>query len=202
MVALANIAVLVVSSVVFTVFYVMSARPAALEKEIGPSAYARCARYRLISSVFMFVASASFILYRWFPLPLPIAERFPWPWWVSAAIAVVIAIPSALLMLRGIRDAGEETMTPTPEHTLYGGIYERIRHPQAAGEVMIWWVIAFLLNSPFLVLISFAYLPVWVYFCLAEERDLVLRYGKEYEDYRASTGFWWPRLRSRRGTDP
>lgn len=195
MIAWLNFVGSIVSSVLFTAFYVMSVRPAALDREIGPSAYARSARYRLVASALMLVAAVSFVAYRWYPLPLPIPETFPWSWWVSAAIAVVITVPSAVLMAWGIRDAGEETMTPKPEHTLYGGIYEHIRHPQAAGEVLIWWVIAFLLHSPFLVLFSFVYLPVWVHFCIAEERDLVLRYGEEYEAYRARTGFWWPRLR-------
>ena len=60
---------------------------------------------------------------------------------------------------------------------MYGGIYQKIRHPQAVGEFPLWWVIAFLVHSPFLVLFSFLYVPVWYSLCLAEERDLVLRYG-------------------------
>ena len=98
-------------------------------------------------------------------------------------------------MLRGVKDAGAETMRPDPEHTLYGGIYERIRHPQAVGELSLWWVLAFLVHSPFLVLFSFVYVPVWYYFCVAEERDLVIRYGAAYDDYRRRTGFWLPKKR-------
>jgi protein-S-isoprenylcysteine O-methyltransferase Ste14 len=188
-----NFVVLIVSSFLFTVYYVKSVRPAALEQAIGPTAYQRCATYRLISSVFMFVAAANYVLYYWFPLPLPLPGTFPWPWWVSAGIAVLIAVPSGYLMLRGVKDAGEETMRPDPEHTLYGGIYERIRHPQAVGELVLWWVLAFLVHSPFLVLFSFAYIPVWYYFCVAEERDLVIRYGVAYEEYRQKTGFWLPK---------
>ena len=112
------------------------------------------------------------------------------------AIAAVIAIPAIALMIRGARDAGEETMTPRPEHTMYGGIYTRIRHPQAVGEFPLWWVIAFMVHSPFLALLSFVYVPVWYYLCVAEERDLLLRYGEAYAEYRARTGFWWPRRRN------
>jgi methanethiol S-methyltransferase len=72
-----------------------------------------------------------------------------------------------------------------------------IRHPQAVEEVMLWWVLAFLLNLPFLVLFSFVYLPVWIYMCVAEERDLVIRYGEAYEMYRSQTGFWFPKIISR-----
>jgi protein-S-isoprenylcysteine O-methyltransferase Ste14 len=130
------------------------------------------------------------------PIPLPLT--FPWHWWVSALIAVLIALPFGYLMWRGIKDAGTETMTPKKEHTLYGGIYEKIRHPQAVGEVAIWWVMAFLLHSPFLALFSFAWLPVWAAFCWAEERDLVLRYGEAYEAYRRRTPAFIPK-RQREG---
>lgn len=187
-----NFAVLIGSSFLFATFYVMSIRPATLEKSLGPSAYQRCATYRLISSIFMFVVSFNYILYYWFPLPLPMPRTFPWPWWVSALIAALIGIPSGYLMHRGMKDAGEETMKPKPEHTLYGGIYTRIRHPQALGEFPLWWVLAFLVHSPFLVVFSFVYVPVWYYFCVAEEGDLIIRYGAAYENYRRRTGFWLP----------
>jgi len=104
-----------------------------------------------------------------------------------------IAIPSLYLMLRGIKDAGEETMRPKQEHEMYGGIYERIRHPQAVGEFPLWWVIAFLVHSPFLVLFSFLYVPVWYYLCVAEEKDLLIRYGIAYEEYCRRVGFWLPK---------
>ena len=73
-----NFAVLITSSCLFTVFYVKSVGLAALEKSIGPSAYQRCATYRLISSIFMFVVAVNDILYYWFPLPLPLPRTFPW----------------------------------------------------------------------------------------------------------------------------
>jgi protein-S-isoprenylcysteine O-methyltransferase Ste14 len=143
----------------------------------------------------MFVVAVNYVLYYWFPLPLPLPRTFPWQWWISVAIAALIAVPSAYLMYRGVKDAGEETMKPKREHTMYGGIYTRIRHPQAVGEFPLWWVLAFLVHSPFLALFSFAFVPVWYYFCVAEERDLLIRYGAVYNDYRATTGFWLPRKR-------
>jgi protein-S-isoprenylcysteine O-methyltransferase Ste14 len=91
-------------------------------------------------------------------------------------------------------------MLPKKTHTLYGGIYKTIRHPQAAGELMTWWVIAFLLHSPFLTIVSFVWVPLFVAACLAEERDLVLRYGEAYRAYRQRTGFVLPK--SRNGTVP
>lgn len=188
-----NFVVLIVSSFLFTFYYVRSVSPASLEKQIGPSAFQKCTRYRVIASIFMVVAAVNYVLYYWFPLPLPLAHTFPWPWWISVLIALVIGIPSVYLMLRGVRDAGEETMSPKAEHEMYGGIYEKIRHPQAVGEFPLWFVIAFLVHSPFLVLFSFLYIPVWVYLCVAEERDLCIRYGAPYEEYCRRVGFWFPK---------
>jgi len=195
-----NFGILIASSFLFTLFYVKSVSPATLERRIGPSAYQRCATYRVISSVFMFIVAVNYILYHWFPLPLPLLRTFPWPWWVSAGIAVLISVPSQYLMIRGVKDAGEGTMKPKREHTMYGGIYTRIRHPQAVGEFPLWWVLAFFMHSPFLVLFSFSYAPVWYYMCVAEERDLLIRYGAAYEEYRNKTGFWLPKIRNKGNT--
>ena len=56
---------------------------------------------------------------------------------------------------------------------------------------MIPWInFAVLITSSFVFTV---FVPVWYYFCVAEERDLLIRYGDAYNDYRATTGFWLPR---------
>jgi protein-S-isoprenylcysteine O-methyltransferase Ste14 len=191
-----NFVVLAASALLFWFFYANSARPAALEKEIGEAAYRRCARYRSIAAALMLVASANYVVYYFYPLPVELPRTFFWPWWVSAVVAVLIALPSGNLWYRGVRDAGEETMRPKKEHPLYGGIYEKIRHPQALGELVMWWVMAFFLHSPFLVLFSFVWVPIFCAVCLVEEGDLRIRYGEAYEAYRQGTGFFFPKLRA------
>jgi protein-S-isoprenylcysteine O-methyltransferase Ste14 len=193
MVGCLNFAVLVICSCLALYFYIKSVGPAALEKRIGEIAYKRCARYRVIASVFMFVMLGNYILYAVYPLPIDFPRTFPWNWWLSFMIAVVIGVPSGYLMWWAVKDAGEETMVPKKEHGMYKGIYEEIRHPQAVGELPLWWAIAFVLHSPFLALFSLLYIPAWIYMCIAEERDLVIRYGQVYEEYRKRTGFWFPR---------
>jgi protein-S-isoprenylcysteine O-methyltransferase Ste14 len=192
-----NFAALLMGGILMTIFYLLSARPAAMAQRIGEKAYFRAGIYRQISGIFMFTVTANYILYHWYPLPIdPFPPTFPWPYWVSALIAVAIAIPSLWLMIRGSLDAGKETLMPDPEHTLYGGIYQVIRHPQAVGEVPLWFVIAFLVHSPFLALFSVVWIPVWYGWCVAEERDLVLRYGQPYEEYRQRTGMFIPKRRT------
>jgi protein-S-isoprenylcysteine O-methyltransferase Ste14 len=193
MIAWINFTVLLVASILFLFFYVRSAAPAGREKIIGPRAYQLCFYDRLVAGTLEFVITANYILYYFFPLDTPLPMRFPWPWLISLVIALAIGIPATTLLVIGCVHAGEETMRPKKEHVMYGGIYTKVRHPQAVGEVFLFWVIAFLLNSPFLAVFSFIYLPIFVMLCYAEEQDLLLRYGDAYAEYCKKTGAFWPR---------
>jgi protein-S-isoprenylcysteine O-methyltransferase Ste14 len=195
MIAWINFAILLTASLLFLVFYVRSAAPAGREMVIGPRAYQLCYYNRLVSGVLEGVITANYILYYFYPLSTPLPEKFPWAWWISIVIALVIGIPASTLLALGIRDAGEETMRPRQGHHMYAGIYNRLRHPQATGEVFLFLVIALLLNSPFLALFSLIYFPIVIVLCYAEEQDLLLRYGEAYADYCRRTGAFWPKRR-------
>jgi protein-S-isoprenylcysteine O-methyltransferase Ste14 len=188
-----NIGVLLLSAILYLFLYVKSAGPAQLEQKIGESAYSKCAKYRTIAAIFSFVAVANYIVYYFYPLSIGLPRYFPWDWWISIVFGIIILVPGLYLMYTGTRDAGEEAMVPKKEHTLYGGIYETIRHPQAIGEFLLWFSIALWLNSPFLVLISFLWLPIYYLMCVAEEKDLVIRYGQSYVEYRDRVGFLIPK---------
>ena len=192
MIAWLNVVCLVAATILTALFYVKSACPAALEQRIGPAAYARCGRYRAVSGVFMFVGMANYVVYYFYPLPLPLPEEFPWSHWISAVAGTALSLPAVYLMMRGMRDAGKETLVPQKEQTLYDGIYERVRHPQA-WEAVLWFTFALWLHSPFLVLYSFVWLAVEYLMVMAEERDLVLRFGRAYLDYRLRTPAFLPR---------
>jgi len=187
-----NFAVLVWSSIMFLFFYVRSVSPAAQEMVIGPRAYQRCFYYRLVSGAFELIIIVNYVLYLFYPLPISLTEKFPWAWWISILIGLVIGVPATVLMLVGLRDAGEEAIHPKKEHSIYAGIYNKIRHPQAVGEVFLFAVVALLLNSPFLTLFSLIYFPIFILLCYAEEQDLLLRYGQPYADYCKQTGAFWP----------
>ena len=191
-----NFVTFLVSSAIFTIFYVKSVKPAELERSIGVEAYARCKWYRLVSGFFMTLAAIHYVVFWYYPLPglPPNLVEFPWQYHISVYIALILTLPFSYIMWIGMRDAGEETMTPKKDHELYsGGIYNHMRHPQAVGEFPLWFTFALLGHSPFLTLFSFLYLPVWYYFSIEEEKDLVLRYGKPYEAYRRRVG-WFPKI--------
>jgi protein-S-isoprenylcysteine O-methyltransferase Ste14 len=196
-----NFIAMLVVMVVTVIFYVKSVGPAALEQEIGEIAYEKCAWYRKIASIAFFLIFMNYVIYYFYPLSTPLPRRFPWDYIVTASVSTAILIPSLYLMYRGVKDAGEETLTPKKEHTLYGGIYDTIRHPQALGEVWVALTIALYLNSPLLTLVSLFYFPAFYYFSLAEEKDLVIRYGQAYVEYKNKTPMFIPRRKSGRETN-
>jgi protein-S-isoprenylcysteine O-methyltransferase Ste14 len=196
MLAWINFAILLAATVLFLLFYVRSARPAGRDMISEPGAYQSCFYERIVSGVFEFIITANYILYYYYPLPAPLPVRFPWPFWLSILLAVLIGVPALILLSSGILAAGEETMHPKKSHTMYAGIYTKIRHPQATGEVFLFPVMALLLHSPFLLIFSLIYYPIFVVVCYAEEQDLLLRYGDAYAEYCRRTGAFWPKKHS------
>jgi protein-S-isoprenylcysteine O-methyltransferase Ste14 len=193
MIAWINFLLMILTVLFCGYFYIKSVSPAVLEKKIGENAYKKCALYRTISGIFFISFFVTWVVYFYFPLPIPIPRFFPWERWLSGLIALAIAVPSGYVFFLGIKDAGKETMEPKKQHKMYGGIYQKIRHPQMLGEIPFTWVIAFLLHSPFLALFSFVSIPLFYFMARAEEKDLVIRYGQKYIEYKKRTGFFIPK---------
>ena len=188
-----NFGVMVISTILMTYFYIRSASPAQLEKKIGSMAYRKSGQYRVIASVFEMIIIATYVIYYFYPMPIPIPQTFPWSYWISFAVALIIGIPSGYVMYQGVLAAGVEGTMPQKKGQLFGGIYQKIRHPQAMGELPLWWSGSLILNSPFLALYSIVMIPIFVAMAMAEEKDLLIRYGKKYADYKAHTGFIIPK---------
>jgi len=188
-----NFGVMVIGSILMFIFYLLSSRPGQLEKKIGKVAYQRCGRYRMIASLFELIVIVTYVVYSNYPLPLGLPEKFPWDYCISIVLALVIAVPSGYIMLRGVLDAGEESMLPKKNGKLFGGIYKKIRHPQAMGELPIWWSLSLFLNTPFLALYSLIWIPIFIAMALYEEKDLEIRFGEKYRTYKANTGFIIPK---------
>ena len=116
--------------------------------------------------------------------------------WVGIIIGICIFVPCCTIMILGIIAAGSETLSPSKDTEMYGGIYKYIRHPQTLGEFPIFVSLSFMFNSWFLVLISsvfiILYIPIMVYY---EEKDLIRRFGDKYREYQKNTGALFPKLR-------
>ena len=141
-------------------------------------------------------AGIHFILYRWFPVSF---DPFPLRYSISGStriiLVVCLGIPTTILFFKALQDAGKETLTPDKEHSMYKGTYNSIRHPQAVAEVISWFILALLLDSPFLTFVCFIYLLIWVIWCFLEEKDLLVRYKDAYVAYQNETGMFFPKFK-------
>ena len=190
-----NLGLFAGSLFLFLILYFISLSPATLSEKIGERAWKDCRNLRIAASVFEMIAVVTPILWIWFPIPNLDWKIFP-NWWIGIIVGVVIIIPGAVLMYKGVKDAGKETLTPSLETEMYGGIYRYIRHPQSAGEMPMFPAIGLALNSWFLfiVLTSFiiVYIPIMQYF---EEKDLVKRFGDSFKEYQKTTGAYFPKFK-------
>jgi protein-S-isoprenylcysteine O-methyltransferase Ste14 len=179
-----NMAVMVAAGTACWGLYLTSVSPVCLSRRMGAGAYRFCKVCRYASVAMMAMPVVNYMLYLRYPLAMGIPEKMPWPWWVSLLAAAAMAAPATWLILRGISDAGAETMSPGRAKDLYGGIYQHMRHPQVTGAILLWVAMAVGLHSPLLVIISALTVPAWLIICLLEERDLLLRFGDKYRGYR------------------
>ncbi|MFX1582511.1 MAG: methyltransferase family protein [Promethearchaeota archaeon] len=178
--------------------YIRSVQPYTRAQRFGESAWKTAKRDRALSGILMSILTVNMILWLWFPIPELAWVVHP-NWLISILIGIILAIIFTPIWIKGIKDAGRETMEPSPSTELYGGIYNHIRHPQAVGEMPWFVIIPLFLNSLFLVIWATVMIlivsPAIIYY---EEKDLITRFGDKYREYQQRTGAIFPKLRKRK----
>lgn len=191
-----NLIVYYVAWIGWFYLYMISLQPKKFESKFGEETWKKCASYRKMA---LYPAAVQIICYIfWFFLPVEPAR-----WSIAATYlpAILIALGMtavfAPIMIKGTRDAGKETLVPSKETTMYGGIYKYLRHPQVLGEWPLFVAMAFGTNSWLMVIISLIFVvitaPLMVYL---EEIDLVKRFGDSYQNYQKQTHALIPKFTS------
>jgi protein-S-isoprenylcysteine O-methyltransferase Ste14 len=195
MIAQITLATMLFSMLAFGGLYIYSVFPAHLERRMGADAFRRCGRFRKASFTFLFLFAICEVVTIFLPMDFPLPHRlFPgWYWLLSAAIGVLLMLPATMILRAAQRAAKSESFAPSQRSTMYGGIYQRIRHPQMVGDLLYWFALAFLLNSPVLLLVNLLWIPINLVMAFAEELDLMLRFGEGYVAYRRSVPMLIPR---------
>lgn len=172
--------------------------PVTREEERGEQAWEECAKLRNISFVFAGIMILNTIFWFWFPVSELAWVLNPNPLF-GIIIGVIIGIPCFAILRVAMRDAGEEMGAPQKGISMHGGIYKRIRHPGALGEMPLYIVVALIVNSLFLTIwmtaFVFLFTPIHIYY---EEKDLLKRFGEDYAEYRRTTPALFPGLKRRR----
>ncbi len=195
-VAIINFIILVAACFLMAWTYTISIQPVQRSQKRGEKAWKECKNYRSIGGLGELIAVINLILWIWFPLPVVGEWMISSNIWVGIIIGICMLIPCLIIMIKGIIDAGSETLTPSKDSKMYGGIYNYIRHPQTVGEFPTFVALSFALNSWFLVLFTalfiIIYIPIMIHY---EEKDLALRFGEKYLEYKKRTGALFPKIR-------
>lgn len=195
-IAISNFVSLLFFFFILAYFYTLSIQPVKLAETHGEKAWKQCKTFRSIGGFAELISVVNLLLWIWFPLPIVGDWIISSNIWLGIIIGICILVPCTVVMLKGVKDAGSETISPSKDTNMYGGIYNYIRHPQTLGEFPMFVGISFLFNSWFLVTISSFYIliytPVMIYY---EEKDLIRRFGQAYIDYKKRTGALFPKLK-------
>jgi len=195
-----NLLSLHICALLFTYLTTLSVMPVTREETRGEQAWAECARLRSISFIFAGIMILNTILWIWFPVDELAWVLNPNPFF-GIIIGLIIAVPCFAVLRIAMRDAGEEMNAPQKGISLHGGIYKRIRHPGALGEMPLYIVVALFVNSLFLtlwmILFVLLFTPLHIHY---EEKDLLKRFGEEYAEYRQTTPAFFPRFRQQDGS--
>ncbi|GAB4328645.1 MAG: hypothetical protein Kow0069_35920 [Promethearchaeota archaeon] len=180
----------------FAAFYTMSLTPVKRSAKRGERAWSDCVKFRLVATIFETLTVVTLIVWAIHPIPALDFKIFP-EWWHAFLLGLVLLPPFLALAYVGMRDAGTESIRPSAETKLYGGIYEHVRHPQTLGEFPTWAIFGLMTNSWTALVVGSAFVVAYTPIMIkVEEADLVRRFGEEYEEYRRRVGCLFPRLRS------
>lgn len=125
------------------------------------------------------------------------------PWQSQGHVALGLGLGvlfGALNLWSGWTMATVGRGTPFPTQTaralVVRGPYRFVRNPMALGGLGVGFAMGVALGSP--LTMTYAVLGGVVWHLVArpmEERDLLARFGQDYEAYRRAVRCWWPRWR-------
>lgn len=138
---------------------------------------------------------ASFWVDKWLALPV-----FRFTWWGIGLAVILLALGFAIdawivVTFRGA--SGTPLPFKPPLRLITTGIYAYVRNPMALAGILIGEGLGFLLGSISLILIFIPLLTLlgFLYLKAVEERELELRFGREYLEYKKRVPMFIPKTR-------
>lgn len=115
-------------------------------------------------------------------------------------VHLLIFIPIIIVVLWfSLKGVSEITLkvaeTHRAEKVITTGVYSIIRHPQNFGALLAHLGISIILSALYSLLLT-PFMVLYIYFIsVKEEKELIIEFGEEYEDYKAKVPMLIPRIK-------
>jgi protein-S-isoprenylcysteine O-methyltransferase Ste14 len=127
-------------------------------------------------------------------------SSFDAPSWLRwTGVALGVATLGAVRWVLGNlgRNVSETVLTKSGQELVTSGPYRWIRHPLYTTGILLFTSLGLIAANWFILLFAaIALLGIRLGVIPTEERELIARFGSDYEAYRARTGAMWPRMRA------
>jgi protein-S-isoprenylcysteine O-methyltransferase Ste14 len=112
-------------------------------------------------------------------------------------LSIPLIIPAIWYGIIGVKKLTLKVAeTHRPDKIVSTGIYSKIRHPQYFGAILAHFGFSILFSSLYSLLSSPLILVLIYIISWKEEKELLVEFGKEYEEYRKNVPMLIPRIRS------
>ena len=109
--------------------------------------------------------------------------------WILLTICIYYIMAAVILYFRHARP-GVNFENSTKLVTT--GLYKFVRHPMYASLLLLGWGMFFKSIHPTSIALIFVITLALYLTCKVEEKEMIKRFGKEYEDYMERTRMWIP----------
>jgi len=129
-------------------------------------------------------------------LKLPSISYLPWTLIAGLILLIPGTIVLVLTWVQFLIEKGTPAPVNPPRQLITGGLYAYSRNPMVSSIIMIFFAIGLLSGSLSLTLFFAPLFTLFFYFqtTLVEEREMELKFGQDYLDYKKMVPRFVPRL--------
>jgi len=129
-------------------------------------------------------------------LNLPSINYFPWTFVLALILIAVGLIPTSWSLIQFMRNRGSPVPTDPPRKLITTGLYSYCRNPMLLGAFLILFGISILIGSLSATVFYIPLLIVLLYLQVVkvEEKDMELKFGREYLEYKSRVPRFIPRI--------
>ena len=147
-----------------------------------------------LAFIFLVIAHTILLFLNMYPsMPFIFSTPIDLPLQFTGVVLICVALFIAFWGAFSLGEFAGDLRLKKGHRVIKTGAYRYLRHPLYAA-LIFWCAGSLLFFKSFLFLILIALVPAIYFEAKAEEKSLIEAFGEEYENYRSTTGMFFPRV--------